>query len=166
MVPAPTRAGIVELPAADDRNHHEPTGDDAMNYSEFVGEIQHRLELDQLGPAVRAIRATLTTLGERLHEGEATDLASPLPMEIDRYLVEAESGQRFDYDEFLDRIVDQQDGRVDRAEANYQAQRVVELVSEIVPPGNIRKVKNGLPEDFESLFEFVDEMTETEPDTT
>ena len=125
-----------------------------MNYKQFVGQVQHRLELAEFGQAVRATRATLTTLGERLHEGEATDLASPLPMEIDRYLSEADSGQRFDYNEFLDRVAEREG--VDRADANYHAQQLVALLAEVVPPGNLEKARNGLPEDYEPLFEVAD----------
>ncbi|WP_455429877.1 DUF2267 domain-containing protein [Natronococcus zhouii] len=33
-----------------------------------------------MGAAVRATRAVLTTLGERVQEGEASNLAGPLPM--------------------------------------------------------------------------------------
>lgn len=133
-----------------------------MNYNEFIGQVQHRLELPGPGEAVRATRATLTTLGERLHEGEATDLASPLPMEIDRFLIEAESGQRFDYDEFLDRICER--GNVDRSRANYQAQQIVAVLADIVPPGNIEKAKNQLPEDFDTLFEVVEYEAEESDD--
>ncbi len=125
-----------------------------MNYKEFTGQVQHRLELAQLGEAVRAIRATLTTLGERLHEGEATDLASPLPMEIDRYITEAEHGQRFDYSAFLDRVAEREG--VDRSDANYHAQQIVAVIAEDTPPGNLEKARNQLPEDFDGLFEAVD----------
>lgn len=126
-----------------------------MDYQEFVGQVQHRLELPEFGQAVRATRATLTTLGERLEAGEASDLASPLPMEIDRYLVEAESGQRFSYTEFLDRVSER--ANVDKSDANYHAQQLVALLAEVVPPGNIEKARNQFPDDFEPLFEFVDE---------
>ena len=125
-----------------------------MNYKEFVGQVQHRLELAEFGQAVRSTRATLTTLGERLHEGEATDLASPLPMEIDRYLIAADSGQRFDYDEFLDRVSEREG--VDRADANHHAQQLVALLAEIVPAGNLEKARNQLPDDYEALFELAD----------
>ena len=125
-----------------------------MNYNEFVGQVQHRLELPGPGEAVRACRATLTTLGERLHEGEVTDLASPLPMEIDRFLIEADSGQRFDYDEFLDRVSKR--AKIDRADAHYYTQQVIAVVDDVVPPGNIEKAKNQLPDEFDSLFEFTE----------
>lgn len=121
-----------------------------MNYKDFIGQVQHRLSLAEYGPAVRATRAVLTTLGERIDEGEATDLASPLPMEIDRFLATAEHGQRFDYNEFLDRVAER--AEVDKPDANYHAQQVLAVVAEIVPPGNIEKVRNMLPDDFEPLF--------------
>ena len=129
-----------------------------MNYKEFVGQVQHRLEYAQFGQAVRASRAVLTTLGERLQEGEATDLASPLPMEIDRYLRDADHGQRFDYQEFLDRVADREG--VDRSDANYHAQQILAVVGEVVPPGNVEKVRDQLPEDFEPLFEHLEDVGE------
>lgn len=125
-----------------------------MQYNEFIGQVQHRLELGQFGLAVRATRAVLSTLGERLHEGEATDLASPLPMEIDRFLADGEHGQRFDYHEFLDRVAER--GQTDRPTANYHAQQVLAVVAEVVPSGNIEKARNGLPDDFDPLFEAVE----------
>lgn len=125
-----------------------------MNYKEFVGQVQHRLEFAQFGQAVRATRAVLTTLGERLPEGEATDLASPLPIEIDRYLTAAQHGQRFDYQEFLDRVAEREG--VDRADANYHAQQLLAVVAEDVPAGNLEKVRNNLPEEFDPLFELLE----------
>jgi len=126
-----------------------------MNYKEFMGNAQHRLELDELGPAVRATRAVLTTLGERIGPGEASGLASPLPMEVDRYLTDADSGETFGYHEFVDRVA--QRGGVDGSDANYYAETIVGLVGEVVPAGNIEKVRNQLPEEFAPLFQFVDE---------
>ena len=125
-----------------------------MNFSEFVGQVQHRLELAEEGEAVRAARATLTTLGERIVEGEAEDLASSLPMEIDRFLTEAESGQRFDYDEFLDRVAEREG--VDRSDAAYHAKVVLDIVAEVTPAGEIDQVRGQLPDDFDDLFELVD----------
>lgn len=125
-----------------------------MEYKEFIGHVQQRLEYGEFGQAVRATRATLATLGERIQEGEATDLASPLPMEIDRYLATAEHGQRFDYDEFLDRVAEREG--IDRADANYHAQQIVALLGDVVPPGNMRKLRQQLPDDFGTLFEHVE----------
>lgn len=125
-----------------------------MKYNEFVGEVQHRLELAEMGEAVRASRAVLSTLGERLHEGEATDLASPLPMEIDRFLTDVEHEQRFDYDEFVERVAERED--VEPADANFHAQQVISVVAEVVPAGNLEKVHDALPAEFDRLFELID----------
>lgn len=134
-----------------------------MDYKDFVGQVQHRLELPGMGEAVRATRAVLTTLGERLHEGEATDLAGPLPMEINRFLIEAESGQRFDYNEFLGRVSER--GGVDRSDANHQAQQIMVVLAEVVPEGNIRKARGQLPEDYEKLFTMLDHTTAGDNDS-
>lgn len=132
-----------------------------MNYDEFTGEVQNRLELADTGETVRAIRATLTTLGERLQAGEATDLAAPLPMEIDRFLEEADSGQRFDWDEFVERVWERE-GRSDpdeRADAAYHARAILAVVAETVPEGELENVRGQLPEDddWDELFELVEQ---------
>jgi uncharacterized protein (DUF2267 family) len=126
-----------------------------MDYDHFLGQVQHRLELSSTGEAVRVTRAVLTTLGERLQEGEARDLAGPLPMEIDRYLLTADSGQRFDFDEFVDRVAER--GHADRSEAVYRAQVLVALLSEVVPGGEMQQVRDQLPAGFDPLFGLIDE---------
>lgn len=53
-----------------------------MKYDEFMGMVQNRARLASTGEAVRATRATLQTLGQRLFGGEAKDLAAQLPQEV------------------------------------------------------------------------------------
>lgn len=131
-----------------------------MNFDDFTGQVQSRLQHPSTGEALRSIRATLTTLGERLQEDEASDLAAPLPVEIDRYVLDAESGQRFDRDEFVSRVWERE-GMTDpndRADAAYHAQVVVDVLSDCVPPGELSDVRDQLPadEDWDALFELVD----------
>jgi len=92
-----------------------------MNFDEFTGDVQHRLELPGTGETVRAIRATLMTLGERLPEGNAADLAASLPIEIKWYLTGAvrEHGRRFDWQEFVERVSEIEG--TDPADAAYHA---------------------------------------------
>lgn len=52
-----------------------------MRYDEFIKAVRERAQVDEDG-AERATEATLTALGERLEEGEATDFASQLPQEL------------------------------------------------------------------------------------
>ena len=130
-----------------------------MNFDEFTGQVQHRLELPGTGEAVRAIRATLTTLGERLQAGEATDLAASLPMEVDYYLTDAvtEHGQRFDWSEFVERVRERE-GIEDGAAAAYHARVVVDVAADVVAPAELRQVRDQLPADegWDGLFELVD----------
>jgi uncharacterized protein (DUF2267 family) len=132
-----------------------------MNFDEFTGEIQHRLELPGTGETVRAIRATLTTLGERLPEGNAEDLAASLPMEIKWYLTGAvhEHGQRFDWQEFVSRVSEIEEA--EPADAAYHARVVVDLVHTVVPASDFRQLRDALPEseddeNWRKLFEVVD----------
>lgn len=135
-----------------------------MNFSDFTGEVQQRLELGTQGEAVRATRAVLQTLAERLHEGEATDLAGPLPMEIDWYLQSADHGQRFGWDEFVDRVGER--AGVEESDAAFYAQAIVALVGDLAPGSELDDVRSGLPdEEFDALFELVGEAEAFEQDT-
>ncbi|WP_323192568.1 DUF2267 domain-containing protein [Halostella sp. PRR32] len=132
-----------------------------MNFDEFTGQIQHRLELPRTGEAVRAIRATLMTLGQRIPEGNAQDLAASLPMEIKWYLTGAvhEHGQRFDWQEFVSRVSDIEGA--ERPDAAYHAQVIVDLVASQVPDSDFQQLRDQLPEsqndeNWRKLFEVVD----------
>jgi uncharacterized protein (DUF2267 family) len=124
-----------------------------MEFSGFTGEVQHRLELGTQGEAVRATRAILSTVGERFQAGEATDLASPLPMEIDYYLESVDHGQRFDYDEFVDRVAER--AGVEGADAAFYGQAVVALLAECVPDGEFDDLEASLRDDYADRFELV-----------
>lgn len=144
----------------------------SLKYDDFTGEVQHRIGSGEQAEAVRTSRAVLETLGERVDEGGATDIASPLPMEIDRYLLHVDHGYAYEYDEFVDRVLDRMNytdldleasyGRpvsVEREEAVYRTKAVIAFLSEIVPGGEIANVEDQLPEEFGELFEFVDVET-------
>ena len=118
-----------------------------MKFDEFTGQVHHRLELPGTAETLRAIRATLMTLGQRIQAGEAKDLASSLPMEIGWYLTGpvAEHGERFDWREFVARVAEIEG--VDPPEAAYHAQVVMDLVSQAAPPSELRQIRDQLPED-------------------
>jgi uncharacterized protein (DUF2267 family) len=132
-----------------------------MNFDEFTGTVQHRLELPGTGETLRAIRATLSTLGQRLPAGNAEDLAASLPMEIKWYLTGAvhEHGQRFDWQEFVARVSEIEG--TDPPEAAYHARVIVDLVHTVVPESDFRQLRDSLPEsegdeNWGNLFEIVD----------
>jgi uncharacterized protein (DUF2267 family) len=132
-----------------------------MDFDEFTGEIQHRLELPGTGETVRTIRATLLTLGQRLPEEYAEDLAASLPLEVKWYLTGAvhEHGQRFDWTEFLARVSDIEGS--EPADAAYHARVVMDLVHTVVPASDFQQLRDSLPDDpadenWAKLFEVVD----------
>jgi uncharacterized protein (DUF2267 family) len=132
-----------------------------MDFDEFTGTIQHRLEFPGTGETVRSIRATLTTLGQRIPAGAAEDLAASLPMEIRWYLTGAvhDHGQRFDWGEFVTRVSDIESA--EPSDSAYRAQVIVDLVATQVPPSDFRQLRDQLPEseddeNWGKLFELVD----------
>ncbi|WP_049922260.1 DUF2267 domain-containing protein [Halopiger djelfimassiliensis] len=74
-----------------------------MDREALLQTVSDRTETDRES-ATDATQAVLTTLGERLSEDEAEDLAAQLPGDLSRDLVEGESGQRFPEAEFVSRI--------------------------------------------------------------
>nr|WP_233565443.1 DUF2267 domain-containing protein [Halorubrum sp. Atlit-26R] len=118
----------------------------SMNFDEFTGAVQHRLELPGTGEAVRTTRATLLTLGQRIPEGNAADLAASLPIEVKWYPTGAvrEHGQRFDWVEFVARVSEIEG--TEPQDAAYHAQVVMDLVGSVVPPSDLQQLRDQLPE--------------------
>ena len=132
-----------------------------MDFDEFTGEIQHRLEFSDTGRTLRTVRATLMTLGERIPEGNSEDFAASLPIEIKWYMTGAvhEHGQRFDWSEFVERV--SEIAKTDPADAAYHARIVVDFVRTQVPESDFRQLRDQLPEspdkaNWGKLFEVVD----------
>lgn len=132
-----------------------------MDFDEFTGQVQHRLELPGTGETLRAIRATLMTLGQRIPEGNAEDFAASLPIEIKWYMTGAvhEHGQRFDWSEFVERVSEIE--TADPPEAAYHARVIIDLVQTTVPESDFQQLRDQLPEseddeNWRKLFELVD----------
>ncbi len=122
-----------------------------MKYDEFVGRVQNRARLADSGEAVRAIRATLQTLGERLYGNEADHLAAQLPNEIALYIDLAEQKESFSVQEFFKRIAEREN--VDLPESAHHTRAVISVVQDAVTAGEIDDVLEQLPEDWNELFE-------------
>lgn len=133
-----------------------------MDHDTFIGKVQQRADLSDRGEADTATRATLTTLGERIEAGEADDLASQLPVEIDRYLEEAESGQRFDFEEFAARVAERVEVESLADRPGQLAQAVTSVVADAVDTGELREVVTHLPQDegYGRLLDFAAEEPE------
>ncbi|MFA5529137.1 MAG: OsmC family peroxiredoxin [Thiohalomonadaceae bacterium] len=126
---------------------------EAMNFHDFLGQVQHRAQLRSMDEALRATRATLTTLSERLQGQEPFHLGAQLPHEIAEFLKgpTAGGGERFSSDEFFRRVCDKEG--VDLPAAVYHARVVLEVLKEAVSPGEIDDVRAQLPPDYQRLFE-------------
>ncbi|MDI3269334.1 MAG: DUF2267 domain-containing protein [Bacillota bacterium] len=121
-----------------------------MNYDQFVGEVQHKARLGSSGQAVSAIRATLTTLAERLSPGMAENLAAQLPPEIGRYLLDAKGPQRFSPEELVDRVAERE--VADPPRAAYHIRAVLDVLRGAVSEGQWEKVRAQLPEEWEDII--------------
>lgn len=122
-----------------------------MQFDEFVGRVHNRAKLASAGEALRAIRATLQTLSERVYFDEAQDLAAQLPREIGEYLTMVEDIERFSLDEFFDRVAERE--AIDLPDATYHARVVMEVLEEAVTPGEMDDIRAQLPDEYKPLFE-------------
>ncbi|WP_306058307.1 DUF2267 domain-containing protein [Natronococcus wangiae] len=130
-----------------------------MQYDDFIGEVQHRAQLDSREAALSISRATLTTLSERIDPGQAENLGSQLPEELGRFLEDVDEVERFEFDEFVDRVADREDaGEGDPADAAFHAQVVLDVLEEAITEGALEDVKDQLPSDegYEDLFEIAE----------
>lgn len=130
-----------------------------MRYGEFVELVQQRARLKDWNETLIAIEATLKTLGERLTEIEAVDLAAQLPPAIGRFLTVVDMNKDFDLETFY-KHVSQRESIV-QPEAKEHAHAVMSVVMEIVPPGELRDVLDRLPEEYDALFTFGSDTTRT-----
>lgn len=122
-----------------------------MQYEEIVGEVQNRAQLPSRGDAVRALQATLETLAERIHPGEAEDLAAQLPPELGKFLRDIDTTERFPVDEFFLRVAAKE--TADLPDAAFHARAVIDVLQEAVTTGEMEDVRAQLPDNYKPLFE-------------
>src|SRR5262245_10456676 len=123
-----------------------------MQTDEFLGQVQNKAQLATLSEAMRATRATLETLAERLGPDESRHLAAHLPHEIQLFLNDASMAmpERFSSDEFLLRVCAREG--IDLPESTYHARAVIDVLSKAVSPGEVIDVLDRLPADYRRLF--------------
>lgn len=125
-----------------------------MHYQEFVNRVNEQIRTEAPGGAELAIQATLSTLGERISGGEAENLASQLPAELQSQL---ESGNQvkdpeaFSLDEFYLRMAERE-GASSPDTAVEHARAVMEQLTHAVTGGELADIQRQLPEEYEPLF--------------
>ncbi len=122
-----------------------------MQYDEFIGRVQNRARLGTTGEAVRATRATLEVLGQRLFGGEAKDLAAQLPREVAIYLEAEARSESFGLQEFFRRVSERE--QVELPDGIHHARAVISVVRDAVTEGELEDVMAQLPEEYRALFE-------------
>jgi uncharacterized protein (DUF2267 family) len=126
-----------------------------MQHDQFIGQVQQRARLSSRGEAERATRAVLETLGDRIPEGLADNLAAQLPQEVGDHLRRTEilggagTGIRFGLDEFVSRVSER--SGFDGPKSAFVSRAVCEVVEEAVQGGVMNKVREDLPGDLQAL---------------
>ncbi len=121
-----------------------------LDYDEFLAEVQRDAELPRQQDAIRAIRAALETLAERLSGDEARDFARHLPEPVRPWLHDGEVAEPFGVEEYLERLAERES--VDEGEAVRHAVAVFAALRRATGPDELRRLESELPKDFRSLL--------------
>jgi uncharacterized protein (DUF2267 family) len=127
-----------------------------MQYDEFVNRLRERQEFTSREEAVKATKATLSSLGECLYKTERRHLASQLPKEIKVFLYEyvdvevTRRGACFSLDDFYHRVAARAD--VGRAAAMERAMAVMAVMREAVPEGEWAHIIREMPDEYRELL--------------
>jgi uncharacterized protein (DUF2267 family) len=123
-----------------------------MQEHEFVSAVKESLDLPDNRSAERAVKATLTVLGQRLEGGEAKDLASQLPGSLADALPNEGGGERFDVDTFYQRIAEQEGEGVTVAQARQHARAIAKGLETALTDGEWQNFTSQLPNDFQDFL--------------
>jgi len=123
-----------------------------MKYNEFINHVQSFAQLDSVDEVEKGVRATLSTLAERIDGALACKLADQLPEEMSTYLrtQEEQSPSSFNLQEFYQRVIDKED--IDPARAVMHVRAVFAVVNSAVKPTDLSEVQANLSQDYEELF--------------
>jgi uncharacterized protein (DUF2267 family) len=121
-----------------------------MQTQEFFGRVQNKARVPTVGDAMRATRATLETLAERLGPDEASHLGAQLPREIRDYLVIRTPPERFSSEEFFARVGSREG--IDLPASTQHARAVIAVLTQAISPSEIDDVLGRLSDDYRSLF--------------
>lgn len=131
-----------------------------MDYDTFIGEVQNRGQLPSREDAARTTRITLETLSQRIEPGGAENLGEQLPQEIGRHLSKVDDVERFEWNEFIDRIIEKGNYSPDeRGDAVYHTRVVMDVMEDAVSVGAIEDLRDQISsaDDWNELFVLADQ---------
>jgi uncharacterized protein (DUF2267 family) len=121
-----------------------------MQYEQFIASASARTGRPQ-EEAESLTHATLRVLAERLTGGEARDLASQLPKELQPDLIPpTQEAQPLRSEEFVHRVAEQ--AHVDEGEARRAVAAVLTTTREAVTPGEWEDVASQMGRELEVLM--------------
>lgn len=125
---------------------------ESTTLQEFVQRVQGLADIGNYDEAEQVARATLSSLGETVSGGQAKQLATWLPPELQAELAEKHGqASSFDKRQFLDKVA----GKIytvelDRAEAQVSA--VLQVVRSAAPSNEIDDTIAQLPPELSAMF--------------
>jgi uncharacterized protein (DUF2267 family) len=143
-------AAIQDIPDGAEPLGKKRFAEISMQYDDFIDRVQQRAGLDSQERAVRAVRATLETLGERLSRMETRQLAAQLPNQLRAHFHARPESQIFPLEEFFKRVSAR--ASVRQSEAAEQARAVIGVLREAVSAGEIEDVRIELAPEYDTLF--------------
>lgn len=122
-----------------------------MHEAEFIETVRRDAPIESEEVAAEVTLATLRTLGERITDGEAADVAEQLPRGLAEPLADAPGeADPFSLDEFTARVSDR--AGVDDADVVPAARGVAAALSEAAP-AELDAAREQLPTEFDVIFE-------------
>lgn len=123
-----------------------------MTADKFRFDVKREADLEDDAEAEETIETVLSVLGERISQEESRRIAGYLPDEFETWVIDwdTHSERAFGIDEFLDRVAADLD--VSKTEAQKRAQTVVQHLEVELRSGEETKLRNQLPEEYDTLF--------------
>lgn len=120
-----------------------------IDYETFITIVAEDADI-AFEAAEHASRAVLETLGERIAQGEARDLAEQLPPELSPSIATTTSAEAFDVDEFVRRVAGREG--VDVASAERHARAVFTALSRAVDRREYEQMAAELSKDYAPML--------------
>lgn len=125
-----------------------------IHYNDFIEQVQAAGKVGSFGETEAAVRATLTTLSERLHDFDLDRLASQLPDRVGEFLQpnqdKKQENNGFSLQGFYYRISHRE--HVEAPEAARHARSVMAAIAQCVNPDDLDSLRAELSEDYQELF--------------